>query len=163
MRRSPHFLFIQHHNYAVSATVPRTLPNSILEACTHCCIAVDVIIWTVWTKEETDKSRNQGEAEADGAVDPKIFTKGGRVGACEEDEVNVDGHGERPPWIGLHEPAEKKCQRRMVKSIENRNRLTFRARMLEPDTKRKSRPYGVPRSQWRTRRWRRRWRLKRRR
>ena len=41
------------------------------------------------------------------AVYPEVFAESGWVRVEEENKVYVDCHGERPPWVRLHEPFEQ--------------------------------------------------------
>jgi len=54
--------------------------------------------------EEESQSDYKRPAVADEAVHPPPATERIRAGAVVEDEEDVDGHGQRPPGIGLHEP-----------------------------------------------------------
>lgn len=54
--------------------------------------------------QQTDKSRQRGHPEGDQVIYPHVFHQGVGVEVQEKDHEDVDGHGERPPRVRLHEP-----------------------------------------------------------
>ena len=70
---------------------------------THRGVTIDVAAARVAHKQE-DEGWDEGHAVADDGVDPEVLPEGGGAGAMEKDEKDIDGHGQRPPRVRLHEP-----------------------------------------------------------
>lgn len=72
---------------------------------------------------DQDHGGDQWSSKTHDTVCPPILSKIGRINAAEEDKKDVESHGERPPRVRLHEPAEASAVTIQLFQIESEKRI----------------------------------------